>query len=344
MNPRNGKKAYRVESKKAGRSFFSLRIGVTGILSAAATIACAATLVSFLGEEWWPFELATSFRVQYAVALMAGGMIFLLLKNFWAAAVFILFAIPNVVSIVPFYVPRQSPPTVGHSLKAVFMNLSVTSTDYGKASDFVRLHNPDLIAVVEAGEVWATNLRRRLRDYPHVVFRTRDDEFGIGLLSKIPLENAVITDLGDWGFPAIKASVRMWDRSLTVFVVHPPPPVTGLFREERMRQINRLAALVKKERHVIIMGDLNLTPWSPIFRDLMSRTGLKDGRKGFGIQPTWPTTIPWLLIPIDHCLISGDLVVREFSAGASIGSDHYPLVLKLGPREGLPTIGVIVDG
>jgi endonuclease/exonuclease/phosphatase (EEP) superfamily protein YafD len=305
-------------------------IRITGILRVAVVICCAATAVSFFGRNWWLFELTTHFRVQYAVALVLAGVLLLALRRFRIAAASMLFALPNVAVIAPIYVPNHSSPTAGSPVKAIFMNLSVTNREYGKAVDLVRSSHPDFLAVAELSPAWLTNLRQHLQDYPHVVSRTRNDQFGIGLFSKTPLERPMIVDLGTLGFPAIKASITSRGRRLTIFVVHPPPPVADLFRDERVTQMQNLAALVVKEKDVVVLGDLNMTPWSPIFRDLLSTTGLEDGRTGFGVQATWPATMPWLLIPVDHCLVSKDLVVRRLAAGSDIGSDHYPVVVEIG--------------
>jgi len=307
-------------------------IRIIGILSAAVMVCCAATATSLLGQTSWLFDLTTHFRVQYAFVLISAGVILLVLRRFRIAAVSMLFALPNLALMAPFYVPDHSSSHVGPPVKAIFMNLMVTNREYGKAAECVRSHDPDFVAVAELNEAWLTSLRQRLQDYPHVVSRTREDPFGIGLFSKRPFTLSTVLDLGTLGFPTIKASIMAGGRRLTIFVVHPPAPIAEMFREEQVKQMKRLAALVMKEKDVVVLGDLNTTQWSPLFRDLLGNAGLLDCRSGFGLHPTWPTTFPWLLIPIDHCLVSNSLVVRKLTTGPTIGSDHYPLVLELGVR------------
>ena len=77
------------------------------------------------------------------------------------------------------------------------------------------------------------------------------------------------------------------------------------------------------------MGDLNTTSWSPFFSDLIEESGLRDSRKGFGIQTTWPDGLFLLRIPIDHCLVSKDISVLDRRVGPSIGSDHFPVTVDL---------------
>jgi len=57
-------------------------------------------------------------------------------------------------------------------------------------------------------------------------------------------------------------------------------------------------------------------------------SGLKDGRSGFGIHPTWPAQFSLMGIPIDHLLISPELSVHHFTTGPHVGSDHLPVLFS----------------
>ena len=77
------------------------------------------------------------------------------------------------------------------------------------------------------------------------------------------------------------------------------------------------------------MGDLNVSPWSAEFRQLLKDSQLRDSTKGFGLQPTWPTHVRLMQIPIDHLLYSSDIKIIDRRVGPNIGSDHYPLIVDL---------------
>ena len=80
----------------------------------------------------------------------------------------------------------------------------------------------------------------------------------------------------------------------------------------------------------ILIGDLNTTMWSPWFGRLCAKSGLSSVRRGFGVLPSWPAPLPaFLRIPIDHCLVSDDLVVTGCRLGSPAGSDHLPLIVDL---------------
>ncbi|NEP46367.1 MAG: hypothetical protein F6K35_47090 [Okeania sp. SIO2H7] len=83
---------------------------------------------------------------------------------------------------------------------------------------------------------------------------------------------------------------------------------------------------------IIVAGDLNVTPWSPHYRDLMMRSGLKDARRGFGLLPSQSSfmpQVPIFAIPIDHSFVSNDVQVVDIYVGPNVGSDHLPITTDM---------------
>jgi endonuclease/exonuclease/phosphatase (EEP) superfamily protein YafD len=119
-----------------------------------------------------------------------------------------------------------------------------------------------------------------------------------------------------------------------LLATHPVPPVGAEYTELRNRQLTEISTfLADSFGPVILVGDLNTTPWSPAFKDLLQVTGLQNSMKGFGIQPSWPSFIPPLWIPLDHLLHSPDLSIQTRKAGPDIGSDHFPLEVTIQMNE-----------
>jgi endonuclease/exonuclease/phosphatase (EEP) superfamily protein YafD len=79
-----------------------------------------------------------------------------------------------------------------------------------------------------------------------------------------------------------------------------------------------------------VVGDLDTSPLAPTFQQLLDRTGLIDGARGFGWQATWPDPLPApLRIRLNHVLHSAELGVTRFEVGEALGSDHLPIVVEL---------------
>jgi endonuclease/exonuclease/phosphatase (EEP) superfamily protein YafD len=79
----------------------------------------------------------------------------------------------------------------------------------------------------------------------------------------------------------------------------------------------------------VVLGDLNITAFSPHFQSLLAQSGLRSAVPGMQWLPTWPTFLPIAGIQIDHALVSPGITVRGVERGPRVGSDHWPLVVDL---------------
>ena len=115
--------------------------------------------------------------------------------------------------------------------------------------------------------------------------------------------------------------------------IHLRPPVSAEWSAERNRQLSDLAALARREIDpLVLVGDFNVTPYSPFFTQTLASAGLRDSGRARGVHFSWPTFFPILGIPIDLCVISGHLAVLEHRRGPGIGSDHYPIIATVALR------------
>jgi endonuclease/exonuclease/phosphatase (EEP) superfamily protein YafD len=112
--------------------------------------------------------------------------------------------------------------------------------------------------------------------------------------------------------------------------VHLRSPTSGWRAGQRNWQYELLARRrAEIDGPLVVTGDFNTTPYSPIFTDWIERTGLTDVRRGRGLGYSWPTFLPIASIPIDHCVVSKEFRVIAERRLPSIGSDHYPILTVL---------------
>lgn len=299
-----------------------------GLLSAATLVAMSATVVGFLGRLWWVFELASHFRAQYFLFLTASAFLFFLAGKSRTAILVTIFALVNLSLIVPFYFGSSWTHAGGRTFRAVSMNLDKSNHAHRRLQELIHAVEPDFIALFEVNRIWLHELQKLQAMYPFTRADAREDNFGVALLSRIPLEDAEIRHIGKVGVPSVVARFILDGQPLTVIGAHPVPPVGRVYSENRNQQLVEVAQMVRSQREdVMLLGDLNITSWSPFFDDLIRETGLRDSRKGFGLQPSWPTGFPLLWIPIDHCLVSSGVIVHDRHIGPNIGSDHYPVIV-----------------
>ena len=79
----------------------------------------------------------------------------------------------------------------------------------------------------------------------------------------------------------------------------------------------------------IVCGDLNCSPWSPFYRDMIKVAGLKNAAEGHCLWPTWTAFSIFLGLPIDHVLVNSKIQVLDHRVGRNVGSDHRGLTVDV---------------
>lgn len=314
--------------------FMKQRVKLIKLVIVAGTLVCLITLIGFAGRFWWGFELATHFRAQYALALGGFAFILLALRQWRWPALFGTFALGNLAVIGPAFWPedaalpaaddRGSPP-----LRALLANVNAENRDPERLRHLIAASDPDIILLLEATPWLLDRLRDLNPRYPHRAAEPRDDPFGIALFSRHPFSWHQIVRFGDaLSPPALLATIIVGARPLTLIGVHSWPPVNAALAAGRNEQLRTLASQIRQSSPpLLVLGDLNISPWSPHFVQLLADSGLRDSRRGRGLQPSWPTGWPLFWIPIDHVLFSEGIRIRHREIGPTIGSDHYPIIV-----------------
>lgn len=318
-----------VDSNPAPRRF-----SVIGLAGAAGFLVCLFTLTGFGGRLGWLLEITSHFRVQYAVILGALALLFVWRRKHRTSVVFLVFAILNGWLVSPFLIGAStSPPANTPHLRLLSWNVNSANRKFDELPRLLERYQPDVVLLMEVDTEWAAFLRSAMTNYPNKLVDERDDNFGIALFSKAPLGDPQTLNLGQAGLPSVTATLPVANQSVTFVGTHPLPPAGGLRTEYRDDQLNRVAVWVREHTNqVVLAGDLNTTPWSPAFDDLLSISGLLNSSDGHGINGSWPAFFPPMLIPIDHFLTTKDVIVLHREIVNATGSDHLPQVVDFGLR------------
>ncbi len=292
------------------------------------------TLFGFLSKYGWCFDIASHFRVQYLVIQLLSGIFCVFLKRWKLFALALLCAVINFSIILPLYLPgadlENTTVQKTRNIKLLLMNVNSQNKDYKKTIEYIESIQPDILALEEINTAWIEALSGVLSKYPYYQHIPRSDNFGIGLYSKLPPEKINVKHYSSVTVPSIVANFNMAGIPFTLLLTHPVPPSSNRYYQWRNEQLKNI---VKErgefEENLIVLGDLNSTSWSYYFQDFLQGLNLRDSRKGFGLQNTWPSHLFILSIAIDHCLISNRFSVLERKIGPDIGSDHYPLYVEL---------------
>lgn len=289
-----------------------------------------ASLFGYLGRTYWRFDLFSHFRVQ--IALLAGlcTLGFLLVGELTGVIISLLICIDNLRMILPLYRRMDPKPPSTANIRLLSANLLGSNRDYQAIVNMLQDTHPDLALLVEYDHHHHQQRQAITHGFPFTHFIPQDDNYGLALLSQLPLLAAETLYLNADRVPVIMAHLELDGHPLTVIGCHPPPPKTQAMTTKRDRLLHALADLASSQPgHVILLGDMNTTSWSYAFRDLLRHSRLHDSRRGFGVRPTWPTHFPLLLVPIDHLLHSRGLHVTFHQTIALSGSDHRALLVDL---------------
>jgi endonuclease/exonuclease/phosphatase (EEP) superfamily protein YafD len=295
----------------------------------------AASMLGFLGAQWWALDLLAHFRVQYFILLTVVAVALLALQRWRSAIVFTVLALVNLAVIAPLYFGRtDAGPGSAKPIRVMLLNVNTRSGDIQRVVKLIPEVDADIMVLEEVDERWLAGLRSVTNAYPHSTLQPRPDNFGIAVFSKFPFRRARVESIGDADVPSIVARIQAPRGEFEIIATHPVPPMGDHLSRARNGQLDALAERARAaEPPVLLLGDLNITPWSPHFGRLLERSGLRDSERGHGVQPTWPAFNPLLRIPIDHCLHSPGIEILSRRIGPAVGSDHYPLIVEFVIRD-----------
>lgn len=284
----------------------------------------------FGGFELW-LELTVHFRLQYLVlSLILLVILAIYRRGRWCLLCLFCLSL-NAAEIVPWYL-NQSDVTISPSaetIKVMQSNIFSSNQNYEELINLIEERKPQILVVQELNSDWVEELEKIKDILPHSFILPQENNFGMGIYSIFPLENQSTKWLTAQ-IPELSADVEIAGKKINLTAIHPVPPINESYFYLRNQQLEETSKYLRQRDELkIVLGDFNLTMWSPIYRKFTRKTGLVNARLGFGVLPTWPTNILPLRIPLDHCLVSPEIIVTKIEVGENVGSDHLPLIAKL---------------
>lgn len=286
-----------------------------------------AFVLAMFARSWWFADLFTHFRVQ---GFFLG---FLLLsiavsQAYWKPALLVaMLVIAQGVMIAPYLLPRQKTPLPDSAASLMVWNVLIHNQNHAGILSLIREQSADIVILLEVSHELGRELGQLHDLYPVQEFSPSLGPFGSGILSKKPLQEITIRQLGQELESTIIARL---DNGTTILGVHALPPRGARYSRIRNQQLDDIAEFASKlTGPVIVAGDLNATPWSPHFQDLLREASLRDPRRGRGLLTSWPQGKPLIRIPIDHFLPSDEVRLEGLRIlPETEGSDHHPVVCR----------------
>lgn len=292
-------------------------------------IACLASAFPILG---WIFELLCHFKLLFLIAFALLFIISLLRKLKISCALCLLGIVFNAVYILPYIKQsrlKASSDTQAasnlHHNKITFLhaNVAADNGDIESVAETIGAAQADVIGVCELTPALSDILRQKLKDYQFSVTSPRDDNFGIGLFSKHPLENTTVDSVKKGMPPTIKTDLVSDVGRMRFIYTHPYPPLLPEMGALRDYQLEKLSKEARELTYpVVLAGDFNTTCWAPAFPRILEVGGFKDPQTEFGLQPSWPSGLVPSMLSLDHVLYRGTISPIEKELVNIPGSDH----------------------
>jgi endonuclease/exonuclease/phosphatase (EEP) superfamily protein YafD len=306
-----------------------IRQAYYGLLTLAAFSMGLALVASYLARWGWVFDAASHFRVHIIVGLVVIALLFMLGRQWSLAGVTLLISLVGFSSLAPFYFGSQwARAAQGDTVyRALVLNVHYHNEAHDELLRFLAATDPDIIVLSEVTQVWQDALQVLTADYPYTHQAGFKGNSRL-IYSRLPFVDGGLGLVEDEERPSVVATLDLGETQMTVIGVHLRPPLSPGRTSQRNQQLDNLADFTQaKAGPMMLTGDFNITPWSPVFRDFLEQAGLKDARMGYGLAPTWPTHWPVGGIPIDHALVSPGITIHDFQRGPNVGSDHYPIIV-----------------
>ena len=231
------------------------------------------------------------------------------------------------------------------SLRVATMNLLFHNEDQQGVRELLDREDPEVVFCCEISTDWREFLLD-LDSYPYrhwspaladwvepftVPGHPEQQTWGTVILSKRPfVETGLLPTPGDVWRPTPYAVVDLGSQPVRVFGAHTMRPGKPWRLRLRNLVLDQLAAAANRPTDVIV-GDLNTTAASRHFARLLSESGLRDSREGFGRQPTFaiPSWFPVFSVTLDHVLVGSRIGVADRRLVEVPGSDHLGVLVDL---------------
>jgi len=272
-----------------------------------------------------------NYRPQLGVALLLGGTFtWTVDRDAGLAAVF--GGLVALAGIAPLYLGAHPVPASGEEqIEIISFNVGVSNPNRSEVAAYLIEEDPDVVFLFESSFEWEEAIRHAEVPLTIVTVVPRGQLAGVTVLASTDIEPAALQV--DIRREVAALSVVVGGEPIEILGLHPPSPTTGSRAEQRDRILREAAEWVaNRESPVVLVGDLNATPWSAAYRTLRWRGGLVDSMYGSGIQTSWPVGWGVLSIPIDHVLHTPELGSSDRRTGPSLGSAHRPVVISIGRR------------
>jgi endonuclease/exonuclease/phosphatase family metal-dependent hydrolase len=324
----------------------NMTLGFLKISTKAAFVAlvfCYSALYTALWVDL--FNLITPFIFQYLLCSAFLVLLFILLKQkYWVIASLILTLLfgTEYISANKLLHSAALPSDSAYTLDIVSYNQLHLNQDGVDFLSSTQALNSDLVFIFEANKVTgaATEAKAIKAVFPYKYAALGLYSKSMLILSRWPLEDVkrIATVDND---PAQNFILRFQiqpegsNHPVQIYAFHAKSPIPLRRIGERNHELDVLGARIKQDSAEIdlpriALGDFNITPYNPHFKQLLKTSGLTMSHTGLLPIHSWPSFAPWIArFQIDHILFSDGIENQSIQTIEDFGSDHLGVRARL---------------
>jgi endonuclease/exonuclease/phosphatase (EEP) superfamily protein YafD len=245
----------------------------------------------------------------------------------WTLAFILFVFIPTAILV---YFPNKDyvDSHKNHSFSVVFSNINSRNNSQEQLIKFVSKTDPDFLLMAEVSPTWKQTLTEVSEKYPFQKILAFKNNFGLAIFSKYELDSYNVYLDKENLIPTLFVKTKINNRLLNLVVLHSFPPLGSYGTLIRDQYLKSMATQIRKlEGPTLVCGDFNTTPWTYAYKDFLRESELQSIR-GSKHAGSWPTILPLLRLPLDHCF-SKSLKANYYALGSDVGSDHLPIVVRM---------------
>jgi len=207
-----------------------------GLLASITLVGLAVTLGEFGARLWWPLELISNFRVPLALVLgICAVLLFALDQQLWSALAVVLAAVNLAVVVLLFLPVEEVVVRSGRPVEILLANVLRSNPDHQAVVTLIQREEPEVAVLLEVDDGWLQDLEPLAAAYPHSISLPRDDQYGLVVLSRLPLAETVTTTVGTKQAVAVSTRLEVAGRPLRLVVGHAPMPADMRRVVERLK-------------------------------------------------------------------------------------------------------------
>lgn len=292
--------------------------------------------------DWRLVDFLNNLAPYLFIPILIGLLITLLLRSQRLIGVYALVTLVGALWILPPLIPASSPSDAeGTVFDIISFNFFPDNTRPDDAVEWISAYAPDIIALQEL-PTDISMLEPFELAYPYSAVDSERAESAI--YSQYPIIESEIIDLAL--SPVQRLVLDVNGQAVAVYNVHVFMPLNDreadwtILRYDEARRDADLDALLARINEellpVILIGDLNMTEWSPKYHAFAELLNDAYRTSSWGIGATWPASASEdfaggypRLFRIDYVWTSESIEAVSAFVGSNLGSDHLPLRVEL---------------